>query len=637
MLHTDAPKRSHTLPVAALSDFLASVSDADRSLVRRLFDLVDTEHLDDARALYRAHPDLEKSLLTWALALQDQYIYDKAQSLYQHALHLNPANIRMRNAMGTLFHRQGLLPQALETYQQVLTQDAGFVPTLLNLARLHLQTGHWQAAQASCLSLLRQNGENLHALELLLRIDGMVCDWRQRKSWLSRLQAALTRTLAADSHCNVSLFDLHHFPLSSELRQQVVSNHACHLARKMDKTRSKHNFASRYAARKSTRRIRLGYISPDLRNHPVGNLLWRLFALHDRGRFDVHAYSLSADDGSDYRRKFQADADVFRDFSSLTVNEAARQIYADAIDILVDLGGYTGQARPEILALRPAPLQIMYLGFPGNTGGAFIDYFVTDELLTPPAQEAAMEEACALLPVSSQLANDQQPLPAAPCRRDWGLPDAAFVFCAFHRTAKLEPEVFDVWMRILRQVPDSILWLLPAHPQAVLNLRARAQRRGVAAERLVFASGQALSKQASHDRLACADLCLDTRVFNGHVSTSNALWCGVPVLTCCGDAYAARLGAGLLSAAGLPQLVAGNLREYERKAVHLAGNPGELRRLRAYLEEKRSELPLFDSRRCVENLERAYLAMWQRYRSGERPERLVINSDAAGERKDLEA
>ncbi len=626
MLYSDVSvRRSAAFPVSALAEFMTTIAENERPMVRRLFDLLDMEHVDEARALYASNPKLEEWFYAWAVTWQQQCAYDKAQSLYQHVLYLNPGSLKVRNAYGSLCHRQGRLESALREYQEVLTQDASFIPARLNMARLYLQSGNWQHAQAVCGMILHDVPENLHALELLVKISGMICDWSQREALVQRLWAAAEKCLTAGEHCNLSLFDLHCLPWSMHQQQLLVRNHARAIAERMNAPRQKLNFASRYANRKSARRIRVGYISPDFRNHPMGNLMWRLLELHDRKEFDVYAYSQGPDDNSDYRKKFAMDADVFRDISALTVNEAACQIYADSIDILVDVGGYTGFARPEILALRPAPVQAMYLGYPGNTGGAFIDYFVTDALLTLPALEKNMEEACVFLPVSSQIANNQQASgDVNTSRTAWGLPEDVFVFCSFNRINKIEPRVFGAWMRILQQVPASVLWLLPAHPEAQSNIRGQAQALGIDPERVIFATGRSLSKPEYLAQQACADLFLDTLYFNAHVSASNALWAGVPVVTCAGDTYASRMGASILHAAGLGRLVANDIEEYERIAVQLANHPDELRQYRADLLAKRMELPLFDTRRSVQNLEKAYHAMWQRYQSGKTPDRMVI-------------
>ena len=621
-------KRSTSLPVSALAEFMGDLAEAERPIVRRLSDLMDMHHLDEARILYAQHPNLENWLYTSAVSLQHQCNYDKALSLYRHALHLNPSNSKVRNAYGSLFHKQGLLQQALREYQAVLLQDSQYVPTRLNLARLYLQTGNWRHSQSLCQEVLRHESENLHALEILVKISMMMCDWCQWDALVQRLWAAAEKCIIAGEHCNLSLLDLYALPWRAQQQQLLVRNHAHALAEKMAKPRMKLSFASRYANRKPTRRIRIAYLSPDFRNHPLGNLMWRLLELHNRKEFDVYAYSQGPDDGSEYRRKFAGDADVFRDVSGVSVNEAACQIYADSIDILVDVGGYTGFARPEILALRPAPVQVMYLGFPGNTGGAFIDYFVTDSMLTPPYLEKMMEEACVFLPPSSQIANNQQALADGEANRaTWGLPEESFVFCSFNRANKIEPRVFGVWMRILSQVADSVLWLLPTHPQTVANLRGQARALGVDPKRLIFAPQQPLSKAEYLAQQSCADLFLDTLYFNGHVSTSNALWAGVPVVSCTGDSYMSRMGASLLHGVGLDHLVARDLAEYERIAVQLANHPEELRQIRNYLTGKRIDLPLFDSQHSVQNLEKAYQTMWRHHQQGDAPARIVISPD----------
>lgn len=355
--------------------------------------------------------------------------------------------------------------------------------------------------------------------------------------------------------------------------------------------------------------LRIGYLSADFRNHPTAHLMASVFACHDRERVRVHAYSIGPDDGSAYRERIARDADRFVDLGELTNREAAERIRADGIQVLVDLMGHTDLARPEILALRPAPVQAAYLGYPGTTGAGFIDYIIADRTVLPEENARWFSETPVYLPHCYQINDRWQPIAETGVTRvDEGLPEDGVVFCCFNEPRKIEPVIFASWMRILAAVPDAVLWLMAADPVARENLRAAAVRNGVAADRLVFAERR--SKDVHLERLGLADLVLDTRICGAHTTATDALWMGVPVVTCPGRAFAARVGASLLTAAGLGELVVSDLEGYEALAIELARNADRRQILHRHLKGAREAAPLFDTRQTVRGLEAAYEAMW---------------------------
>ncbi|HVR98073.1 MAG TPA: hypothetical protein VMW27_15755, partial [Thermoanaerobaculia bacterium] len=369
-------------------------------------------------------------------------------------------------------------------------------------------------------------------------------------------------------------------------------------------------------------RLRLGYLSSDFRDNALAHLTRRLYGLHDRARFEVAGYSLGRDDGSEYRRGIAADCDRFVDLAAASPAEAARRIRADGIDLLVDLTGFAAGSRPAILALRPAPVQVVYL-YPGTLGGVFTDYFLGDPVITPLEHQPFFGESLVLLPHCYQVNDHLQPIAARSFEREeQGLPPDAFVFCSFNNHWKIEPTIWDIWMRILTRVPGGVLWLQDMAPPARENLRCEAEARGVRADRLVFAPY--LKKPEHLARCGLADLFLDTWICNAHTTASDALWSGVPVLTCPGDHLPARVAASLLHAAGLPELVVADLAAYEETAVRLAQDRAALAGLRARVAAARTSSPLYDTPRRVRDLERAFLAMWARYEKGEPPAPNVV-------------
>lgn len=304
--------------------------------------------------------------------------------------------------------------------------------------------------------------------------------------------------------------------------------------------------------------------------------------------------------------------DRFVEIRERSLADSASIIHGDHIDILVDLKGYTRHARPEILALRAAPIQVHYLGYPGTMGTDFIDYLIADHFVSPPAQAQYFSEKLVYLPDCYQINDRRRDIAdAAPSRLSLGLPAQGMVFCCLSSPYKITREVFDIWMRLLLAAPGSVLWLLQGDGLQMENLVREAGRRSVAANRLVFAPKLPHAEHLA--RYRCADLFLDTFPVNAHTTASDALWAGLPLLTCSGETFVSRVAGSLLHGVGLPQLAVSDLNAYEALALRLAQHPGELGELRQALQRHRLTCPLFDSRRFTVNLERAYRAMWGRY------------------------
>ena len=361
-------------------------------------------------------------------------------------------------------------------------------------------------------------------------------------------------------------------------------------------------------------RLRVGYLSADFHSHATAYLAAGLFEAHDRERFEVFAYSTGPDDRSAMRERLVRAFDRFVDAAGWPAIRLAQQIRNDAIDILVDLKGHTEGAAPSVLALRPAPIQVHYLGYPGTLGGNLADYLIGDSIVTPAAHASEYVETLALLPHSYQVNDRARPIGEVPTRQALGFTQSAVVLCCFNRGYKLNPEVFDAWMHILTAVPEAVLWLLTHSGEALLerNLRREMVKRGLDARRLQFSTAK---PQPDYLALYCvADLFLDTWPYNAHTTASDALWAGCPVLTCQGKTFASRVAASLLTAVGLPELICESVDEYVTKAIGLARNVDERKRIRAYLEGPGRASPLFDTQATTRALEAAYQAMAEQYR-----------------------
>lgn len=372
-------------------------------------------------------------------------------------------------------------------------------------------------------------------------------------------------------------------------------------------------------------KIRIGYVSADLHEHATAYLMAELFELHDKERYSISAFSLGGDDGSAMRQRLVRSFDRFVDCSQLSDAEIATAISEAEIDILVDLKGFTKGARTNIFAARAAPVQVNYLGYPGTMGAPYIDYVVGDKTIFGLADAQCFTEKLVMLPDSYQPNDRKRPAPSGSFTREQlGLPDGAFVYCCFNNNFKISPHVFDIWMRILRRVETSVLWLFLENDEAERNLKREAELRGVEPGRLVFAREMAFSDHMARHRLA--DLFLDTLPYNAHTTASDALWAGLPVLTRRGHAFPGRVAASLLNAIGLPELVTSTADEYESLAVDLALDSNKLSDMRKKLARNISETPLFDAPLYTRNLEAAFEEMYRRYKQRLPPDHIDLRS-----------
>ncbi|NRB70976.1 MAG: UDP-N-acetylglucosamine-peptide N-acetylglucosaminyltransferase [Xanthomonadales bacterium] len=366
-------------------------------------------------------------------------------------------------------------------------------------------------------------------------------------------------------------------------------------------------------------RLTIGYLSADFHRHPTAYLSAGLFEAHDRSRFRILAYANGPDDGSAMRQRLVKAFDEFIDLKGMSPSEAAARMRADGVDLLVDLKGHTLDAAPEILALRPAPVQIHYLGYPGTLGAPWIDYLIGDAWVTPPEHADSYQETLVRLPDSYQINDRQRPLPAASgSREDHGLPRDGIVLCCFNNAWKFNQDTLDCWLHILRAAPETVLWLLGREGShlAAKSLRSYVQAAGIAPERLIFSKSRPL--EAYLALYHHADLFLDSWPYNAHTTASDALWMGCPVLSWPGTTFASRVGASLLAACEMPELICRDRAHYRERALDLIAAPEQLRQYREQLIQSRGQLPLFDTQATTRALEAAYEEMARQYRAGRR-------------------
>jgi protein O-GlcNAc transferase len=394
---------------------------------------------------------------------------------------------------------------------------------------------------------------------------------------------------------------------------------------------AQHQCAATYAADKVTAsralwrgeryahdKIRVAYLSGDFREHPVAQVMAGMFEGHDRARFETTALSFGPNTGDHLRLRLVKAFDRFIDVEQMADHDVAVLVRELEVDIAVDLQGFTYGSRPGIFAARPAPAQVSHFGYAGTMSTPIIDYLIADHTVVPDEQRPFYTEKICRLP-DCYWPNDatRRIADETPIRTAAGLPEAGFVFCSFNNNHKIAPDIFDIWMRLLREVVGSVLWLLAGNPAAVTNLRREAASRGVEPERLIFAARADPADHLGRHRLA--DLMLDNLPFNAHTTTVDALWAGLPVVTCLGDAFAARVAGSMLRAVGLPELVTDNLADYEALALGLARDPGRLAAVKAKLATNRLSYPLFDTARFTRHIERAYETMRERTLRGEPP------------------
>jgi len=577
-------------------------------------------------------------------ALHEQGKLDEAAACFQSAISLKPDYAEAHAGLGMIFRTQQRLDEAIACLQKALQIKPDTIEALVHLGAACQEHGRPEEAVAHFQRaiLLRPDSAEAHH-NLGISFQG-----------LSRHDEAITsfrRALAIDPAHKYTLGAL----LWSELgtcRWEGLESRIDGLRRGVEKRQSltdpftlvtvshdpreqmlcaEHFFEDKVRDRQSPwkerryehSKIRIAYLSGDFREHAVAYCIAELLELHDRSEFEVIGASFGVDDGSEMRARLQRGFDRFPDVRAMGDLDAARLLRDLEVDIAVDLMGYTRYSRPGILAHRPAPVQVGYLGYPGTLGADVIDYVLVDKFVLPEEHQGFYSEKIVWLPGSYQ-ANDSRRKIAegTPTRIEVGLPEQGFVFCCFNNSYKILPKMFDVWMHLLTEVPGSVLWILEDNAAAAENLRREARTRGVDPGRLVFAPRVGAAEYRARCRLA--DLYLDTLPYNGHGTASDMLWAGLPVLTCAGSTFAGRVAGSLLHAVGLPELVTASLEEYQALALNLARGDRLLADLRARLKRNRASAPLFDTDRFRRHIESAYRTMWEIRQRGDKPRAFAV-------------
>ena len=610
--------------------------------------LMDLNRADAALASFDAaiklQPNFSNAYINRGRALLKLERFEEALTNYDQALSFAPSNAELHNSRGAVLYELRRTEDALTSLNRALMLDPNLAAAYCNRgSALRDLTRHKEAfadfekalalkpdfAGAWCglgslFNTHRRYDAAYEAYSKALALDPnqeraaaprihakmQLCDW-------SNLEVDFATTLSSlrNGKCVGDPFSLLGIPASAG------DHFEC--ARLFTKSSVDRN-AIRTAARYDHERIRIAYISSDFRSHAVGYLIAGAIEAHDRSRFEINAVSLVSAPNDTMQTRLRAAFERFIDAQELTDRQIVETIRNLEIDILVDLNGFTQNSRALVIAQRPSPIQVSYLGYAGTMGFDYADYIVADRIVLPPEHAQFYSEKVAWLPDSYMASDNKRFLPSStPTRLDCGLPEDAFVFCCFNQAFKITPEVFSVWMHLLKATNGSVLWLSAVSPAAEANLRREAQQRDVEPERLIFAK-QIAQADAHLARQKQADLFLDTLPYNAHTTANEALWVGVPVLTRMGDAFQGRVAASLLKAAGLPEMVTTSIEAYQALALEVANNPERLFLLKQKLEDNRFRTALFDTKPFTRHLEQAYLAMYERYQAGLKPDHIVV-------------
>jgi predicted O-linked N-acetylglucosamine transferase (SPINDLY family) len=601
--------------------------------------------LDEAAAhcekALAARPDFADAALNLGVVRVEQGRYRDAQALYETALRSDPRNADAHRNLGALLRAEGRIGDAVTSYRKAIESEPGQAAVHVDLGNILRDSGDMERALAAYRKAIEIDSRSATALynlaetfKVMGRLDesvgsferalaiqpddaqslgGLVhvrqhlCDWNGLESLWERLR----RVMAGKAAAGVSPFSVLSMPTTAAEQLDIATAWAQKQVEPIAAARSSAGIDDPRRRHRADARLRVGYLSWGFHNHATAYWAAELLELHDRSRYEIHAYGYGPDDKSAIRARIVGACDRFVDIAGESHFAAARRLREDGVDVLVDLTGYTLGARPQILALRPAPVQVSWF-YPGTMGTRCVDYFIADPHVLPPELERAFSEKIARLPDCYMITDRRREVSEhAPDRGASGLPADGFVFCCFNQAYKILPETFAQWMRVLLAVPGSVLWLAEANRWSIENLRREAAARGVAGERLVFAGRKPVAEYMAQYRLA--DLALDTFPYTSHTTAADALWMGCPLVTCAGETFASRVSASVLINAGLRDLVTDSAAECERKIVELAKMPEKLQDVRRRLTQNRDTCPLFDTPRFVRNLESAYDAMFDEY------------------------
>ena len=609
--------------------------------------LYDSGSLDNAIAVFKkaieSDPRYIRAYNNLGNALMAMGFLQRAADVYRRAVQLKPDYVQAWNGLGQSHHRAKCYVDAIKCFDHALAIDPGYRAARLNRAITLNAVGESDRSEAEFRQLVTDHPdyaeawhelggflEHAHRYEASVDAYGRalalnpscirtlaslentrrtICDWSGRPHNIDRIRAAVRDVVSNQGPVPVSMLSSCRFPFSAAEQLAIAQRHAGEVKARVE------GLAPCSPNPSDSGPIRIGILSHEFKNNVVAHLMCGLYPKFDRSRFRLIGFGYNADDGSELRRDLIASLDEFVDLTDASASDAAAMVADRGVHILVDINSYMHDGRPEIAALRPAPIQVSYM-YPATMGSDHIDYFLTDNVATPVGHDAYFAEKLVRMPCSYLPKNDTQPIAAeAFDRSHWGLPEDFVVYCSFNRTDKIEPACFDIWMNVLKSVYGSVLWLRADSEAVKRNLRSEAEARGVPGTRLVFA-GSVVDTAQHLARHQHADVFLDTFTHNAHATAVDAIWAGVPVLTKSGETFASRVAASLLTEVGLTDLIVDSSEAYEELAIEMGRNEFLIDATKAMLAQKRSSGTLFDTSRQVGYLEKAFQVMWDRHQSG---------------------
>lgn len=577
--------------------------------------LVKLKQHDEAKkiiaGLLRLDPENPEAILNLGFIAAENRQYREAINLYDKAIALSPDYAEAHSNRGDALAEIKQLDAAVASYDRALQINPDYADAYSNRGYALKELNQLDAAIASFEKAIqiRPNQEFLDSALINLRMH--VCDWENYSQGVDSLAAQIRQRKKVSAP--FELLAISDSPEIQKLAAEIWVQAKCPPSTVLGPMRK----------RKRDGKIRIGYYSADFHNHATAYLMANLFELHDKSRFELVGFSFGPGSQDEMRTRISAAFDHFMDVSAKSDADIAGLSRQIGIDVAIDLKGFTQDSRPGIFAARCAPIQVNYLGYPGSMGAGYIDYLIADHTLIPEQSRDYYSEKIACLPHSYQVNDPKRQISEINCTREnFGLPPSGFVFCCFNNNYKITPDVFDGWMRLLGRVEHSVLWLFEGHSTAARNLKKAAAQRGIDGERLIFARRMPLAEHLARHRLA--DLFIDTTPCGAHTTASDALWAGLPVLTCMGKSFASRVAGSLLNAVGLPELITYTRDEYESLAMELANDPKKMAEIRRKLDSNKRTAPLFDSRLSAKNIEAAYTAMYERYHSGLAPDHIEI-------------
>uniref|UniRef100_F6V0M2 UDP-N-acetylglucosamine--peptide N-acetylglucosaminyltransferase 110 kDa subunit n=1 Tax=Ciona intestinalis TaxID=7719 RepID=F6V0M2_CIOIN len=586
--------------------------------------------IEEAIALYskalEVFPEFAAAHSNLASVLQQQGKLQEALLHYKEAIRISPTFADAYSNMGNTLKEMQDVQGAIQCYTRAIQINPAFADAHSNLASVHKDSGSIPAAIQSYRTALKLKPDFPDAYCNLAHCLQIICDWSDYDERMKKLVSIVSDQLSKNRLPSVHPHHSMLYPLTHDFRKAIAARHG---ALCLDKINILHKPAYDHprSLAPTNGKLRIGYVSSDFGNHPTSHLMQSIPGVHDLSKVEVFCYALSPDDNTNFRKKVSNEVANFVDLSQIQCNgKAADRIHQDGIHILLNMNGYTKGARNELFSLRPAPIQAMWLGYPGTSGATFMDYIISDAVTSPLELRDQYSEKLAYMPNTFFIGDHAQMFPhlkvvtpVVPLNKSqYRLPNNAIVFCNFNQLYKIDPSTLIMWCNILKRVPNSVLWLLrfPAVGEANVKKFAR-QTCGINANRIIFSPVAPKEEHVRRGQLA--DICLDTPLCNGHTTAMDVLWAGCPMVTLPKETLASRVASSQLACLGCPELIAENSQQYEDIAVRLGTDMDYLKSVRAKVWHRRSTSPLFNVKRYVSDLEKLLFKMWRKYENGEDP------------------